>query len=73
MFKWLSKKLTKNYAEVPLFWADFNLNKYETNGAKNSCMIKIHPELKDDKYIQTEINKLIDYIRDNYDMEKLSK
>jgi len=73
MFKWLMKNFTKNYTEVPLLLVVFDLNKYKTNGSKNSCMVKIHPELKGDKHIQTEINKVIDYIRDNYDMEKLSK
>jgi len=73
MFKWLNRKFTKNYTEVPLLLVEFDLDKYKTNGAKNSCMIRIHPELKGDKYIQTEINKVIDYIRENYDMEKLSK
>ena len=69
MFKWLSNKLTKNYNNVPLFWVNFNLNKYQQNGAKNSCIVKIHPELKDDKYIIESLNNLIDYIRENYDME----
>jgi len=73
MFKWLSNKLTKNYNNVPLFWVNFNLNKYQQNGAKNSCIVKIHPELKDDKYIIESLNNLIDYIRENYDMENLSK
>jgi len=73
MFKWISKKLTKNYNNIPLFYINFNLNKYQQNGAKNSCIVKIHPELKDDKYIIESLNNLIDYIRDNYDMEKLSK
>jgi len=73
MFKWISKKITKNYNNIPLFYINFNLNKYQQNGAKNSCIVKIHPELKDDKYIIESLNNLIDYIRDNYDMEKLSK
>ena len=73
MFKWIGKKLTKNYTEVPLFWVDFNLTKYKKFGAENSCMVKIHPELKDDTYIKDTLKNLIDYIRDKYDMERISK
>lgn len=73
MFNFLSKKLTKNYNEVPLFWVDFNLNKYIENGAENSCMVKIHPVLKDDEYVHETLNNLVDYIRDNYNMEMISK
>lgn len=70
---WLNRKLTKNYNEVPLFWVNFNLNKYNESGAKNSCTIKIHPELAHDVYIQSMLNDTIDYIREHWDMEKLSK
>ena len=73
MFKWISKKLTKNYNNIPLLYVNFNLNKYQQNGAKNSCIVKIHPEIKDDKYIIESLNNLIDYIRESYGMEKLSK
>lgn len=72
MFNWLSRKLTKNHNEVPLFWVDFNLNKYKQNGAKNSCILHIHPELKNDIYIQTRLNDVVDYIRENWDMERIS-
>ena len=73
LFTWLSKKLTKNYTEVPLFWVIFDLQKYKENGAKYSCIAKLHPELKNDQYITIKINEVIDYIRDKYDMEKISK
>jgi len=73
MFNWLTRKLTKNYAEVPLFWVEFNLNKYNEFGAKDSCIVKIHPELAHDIYIQSQLNDVVDYIRDYWDMQKLSK
>jgi hypothetical protein len=73
MFNWLNRKLTKNYNEVLLFWVDFNLNKYNEFGAKNSCNVKIHPELKDDEYVIDTLNDLVDYIRIKYDMNDLSK
>ena len=73
MFKYLNRKLTKNHTKVPLFFVDFNLNKYNESGAKDSCVAKIHPELSNDIYIQCQINDIIDYIRNHWDMEKLSK
>lgn len=72
MLKNLTKKLTNNYNEVPLFLVTFNLNEYEKNGAKGSCMVKLHPALKDENVV-AKLNDLIDYIRDNNDMEKLSR
>lgn len=73
MFNYIYKKLTNNFDEVPLFIVTFNLNKYKNEGAKNSCMVKIHPELNDDEYIHNTLQDLIDYIRDNYDMEDVSE
>jgi hypothetical protein len=73
VFKWLSRKLTKNYTKVGLFYVSFNLNKYEQSGAKGSCDLKMHPVLKDDEYVKSTLNSVVDYIRSNYDMEDLSK
>lgn len=67
------KMLTKNYTQVPLFYVDFNLQKYINEGAKNSCEAKIHPSLKGDDFIKEKLGEIINYIRDNYDMGKISK
>jgi hypothetical protein len=72
MFKWLSSKLTNSYKEVPLFFVTFDLNKFKENGAEGSCVAKLHPNIKDE-YVKQQLNDLIDYIRENYDMEELSK
>lgn len=69
MFKLLTKKFTK----VPLIFISFNLKRYFKYGEKDSCTISIHPTLKNDKYIKHLLNDLVDYIRENYDMESLSK
>jgi hypothetical protein len=71
MFSWLSKKLTKNYTKVPLLWIMFDLTKYNKYGAKDSCLLKIHPELKGDDYIKETLNSLVDYIRNNWNMNHL--
>lgn len=71
MYKWLARKLTKNYKKIPLIWITFNLNKYRKDGAKNSCMLNVHPSLGKDYFIIETLEELTDYIRDNYDMEDL--
>jgi hypothetical protein len=34
-------------------------------------MVNLHPGLRDDEYIIETLNELVDYIRDNYDMEDI--
>jgi len=67
------KKLTNNYKEVPLFYVTFDLKKYQEQGEKGSCDLKLHPSLEDDKFIVEQLNGLVDHIRKNYDMVKLVK
>ena len=73
MFNWLIKKYTKNYNSIPLFWIEFNLNKYREEGEKGSCLLHAHPDFKDDQYITDTFIDLVDYIRSNYDMEQFTK
>ncbi|MCY8546630.1 hypothetical protein [Bacillus vallismortis] len=73
MFEKLTKRLTNNYNEIPLFYVNFNLNHFLKEGAKGSCVANLHPSLKNDEYIRKQLNDLIDYIRDNHDMEELIK
>ena len=69
--KLLTRLLTKNLQRIPLLRIDFNMRFFKKNGAKGSCMCVIHPVLKDDDHIKTTLNELYDYIRENYDMEKI--
>lgn len=73
MFNFISRKLTNKYKEVPLLYIMFDLNKYKKFGKKGSCELKIHPNLRDDMHLIQHLNELVDYVRDNYDMENLSK
>ena len=70
MIEKLINKLTKNHTEIPLFYVSLNLEKYKNEGDKGSCDVKLHPILKDE-YIASQLNELIDYIRENYDMDDL--
>ena len=67
----LRKILTKGYKEIPLVFINFNYELFKKNGEKDSCMIHIHPLLKNDEIIIAKIEDLIDYIRENYDMSKI--
>lgn len=67
------KLLTKDFTKIPLFRIDFNLKKYEETGPKDTCTAHIHPSLKKDEHIEKTLRDLIDYIRDNYDMDELTK
>jgi len=71
MFKWIQGKFTNNLTEIPLFYVNFNFKYYEEYGKRKSCVAHIHPILKDDEIIINKLNELIDYIRDNYDMNEI--
>lgn len=71
--KKLFSKLTNNFKKVPLFYVTFNLHKFKEEGEKGSCELKLHPDLKDDDFIKVRLNEIVDHIRSNYDMEKLSR
>lgn len=71
MIDFLNKKLTKDYREIPLFFVNFDLEHYKEHGDKGSCNVKLHPTIKDDEYISEQLKGLIDYIRDNYNMDDL--
>ena len=73
MFEYVIKKLTNDFKGVPLFYVTLDLNKYKEHGEKGSCEVKLHPSLKGDEFIINQMNGLIDYIRENYDMNDLSK
>ncbi|WP_226035788.1 hypothetical protein [Aquibacillus saliphilus] len=73
MFKFINKKLTNRYKQVPLLYITFDLNKYQEVGEKDSCELKVHPNMRDDEFIINQLNDIVDHIRDNYDMEKLSR
>lgn len=70
--RWLGKK-TRNYTDVPIFWVTFNLQHYKKNGAKGSCIINCLPEIGQDEEAVRRIESTVDYIRENFDMEKLIK
>ena len=70
--KWL-KRTTKDFTKIPLFHISFNYQKFLKDGAKGSCDCHFHPDFNNDKELQQMIFNVIDYIRNNYDMEQFTK
>jgi hypothetical protein len=69
--KLLTRLLTKNLTRVPLLVLYFNEPHYKKYGKKDSCICTFHPILKNDEHLRETMMGLCDYIRDNYDMEKI--
>lgn len=60
---------TKKLRKIPLFVMFFDFEKYNENGAKGSCDWMPHPELEKDTFLREEMQKCVDYVRENYDMK----
>lgn len=67
----LTRLLTKNLTSIPIMFVSFNYKFYKEKGRVGSCMFKVHPLLREDEYIKEKLNHIVDYIRWNYDMDKL--
>lgn len=68
------KRKTKNLTAIPLFTMTFNYKKYKESGKENSCMLyTLHPDIARDEFLKENLQRLVDHIRDNYDMEVFTK
>lgn len=66
----ISKLINRNNKQIPLFSALFDSHKY--NKCKNrSATYKIHPKLQDDKYLKEMVENVMNYVKNNYDLEEL--
>lgn len=65
--------LTDKRRKVPLVIINFDYQRYMSSGEKGSCICNVHPELKDDEDLRDMLNDLVDHIRTNYDMKKLTE
>lgn len=64
----LKRLLTKNHTEIPLLWVFFNEKHFKKHGKADSCMLYLHPLLRDDEVLKSMMNEMADHIRDNHDM-----
>lgn len=52
----------------------FNYKKYKENGKENSCVLyALHPDIARDEFLKENLQKCVDYTRENYDMEVFTK
>lgn len=63
--------LTKNRSNIPLLHVTFDYNKFKKDGSANSCILSVHPAIRNDECIKKSLNDVVDYIRDNYNMEDM--
>lgn len=69
---WIRHK-TKNLTRIPLFIMTFNYRKYKADGKKDSCMFYTHPDIAKDEFVKSKLQEVVDYIRDNYDLNIFTK
>lgn len=65
---WIRHK-TKNLTEIPLFTMTFDYRKYKTQGKKDNCTMHCHPDIANDEFVKSKLQEVVDYIRDNYDLD----
>lgn len=70
--RWIRHK-TKNLTEIPLFTMTFDYRKYKAQGKKHSCMFYAHPDIANDEFVKSKLQEVVDYIRDNYDLDIFTK
>lgn len=70
--RWIRRK-TKNLTEIPLFTMTFNYRKYKAQGKKDSCMLYSHPDIANDEFVKGKLQEVVDYIRDNYDLDSFTR
>ena len=70
--RWIRRK-TKNLTEIPLFTMTFDYRKYKTQGKKDSCTMHCHPDIVQDEFVKSKLQEVVDYIRDNYDLDIFTK
>ena len=70
---WYIRRKTKNLTRIPLFTMTFDYRKYKAEGKKDSCTFCCHPDIVNDEYVKEKLSDVVDYIRDNYDLDVFTK
>lgn len=69
---WLRHR-TKNLTRIPLFMMIFDYRKYQQYGKPGSCTFYAHPEIAQDEFVKQKLCEVVDYIRDNYNLDIFTK
>lgn len=67
------RRKKKNLTRIPLFTMTFNYRKYKSDGKKDTCTFFCHPEIANDEFVKEKLCEVVDYIRDNYDLDRIAK
>jgi hypothetical protein len=51
----------------------FDYRKYKAQGKKDSCTMHCHPDIAKDEFVKSKLQEVVDYIRDNYDLDIFTK
>ena len=70
---WYIRHKTKNLMRIPLFTMTFDYRKYKAEGKKGSCTFYCYPDIVNDEYVKEKLSDVVDYIRDNYDLDIFTK
>jgi hypothetical protein len=49
----------------------FDYRKYKRYGKKNSCTFHCLPEIANDEFVKEKLCEVVDYVRDNYDLDEM--
>lgn len=69
IFNMWHRHRTKNLTRIPLFTMTFDYRKYRRDGKTGSCTFFAHPDIAQDEFVKEKLSEVVDYIRDNYDLE----
>ena len=69
---WIRYK-TRNFTRIPLFTMIFDYRKYQRDGKTGSCTFYAYPEIAHDKFVKQKLCEVVDYIRDNYNLDIFTK
>nr|DAE30094.1 MAG TPA: hypothetical protein [virus sp. ctQmo6] len=62
---------TKNLTQIPVFCMTFDYRKYKKYGKKNSCAFYCYPDIAKDEFVKEKLCEVVDYVRDNYDLDEM--
>lgn len=57
--------------KIPIFYMTFDYRKYKKHGKENSCTFHCLPEIANDEFVKNRLSEVVDYVRDNYDLDKI--
>jgi hypothetical protein len=63
--KRLTKILTKNLKKIPLLTINLNYRDFQ-EGIEKYCFSEYHPAFKNDDFLKTKCQEIVDHIRKNY-------